>query len=98
MTRIILASTKPGAWVLDPFAGSSTTGISANLIDRRFLGIEREQEYVDLSRSRRVELEDYRLRVAYRNKIKDIKLSEAVELNGLVCENEMTSDLPFNRP
>ena len=98
MTRIILASTKPGAWVLDPFAGSSTTGISANLIDRRFLGIEREQEYVELSRSRRVELEDYRLRVAYRNKIKDIKLSEAVELNGLVCENEMTSDLPFNRP
>jgi site-specific DNA-methyltransferase (adenine-specific) len=95
MARIILASTNPGAWVLDPFAGSSTTGIAANLVGRRFLGIEREQEYVELSRNRRVELEDYRLRVAYRNKIKDIKLSDAVELDGLVCENEMSNELPF---
>ena len=44
LTRIILASTKQGSWVLDPFAGSSTTGIAANLVGRRFLGIEREAE------------------------------------------------------
>ena len=95
MTRIILASTNPGAWVLDPFAGSSTTGIAANLIDRRFLGIERELEYVELSKNRRLELEDYRLRLTYRNKIKDIKLSEEVEPTAVVCENGMTYDLPF---
>ena len=95
MTRIILASTKPGAWILDPFAGSSTTGIAANLIDRRYLGIEREQEYVELSRNRRLELEDYLLRNTYCKKIKDIKLSEDFEATKLVCENEMLVDLPF---
>lgn len=95
LTRIILASTSPGAWVLDPFAGSSTTGIAANLIDRRFLGIERESEFVELSRNRRLELDDYQLRLKYRNKIKDIKLSEEFEPLGLACENYMTTDLPF---
>lgn len=94
MTRIILASTNHGAWVLDPFAGSSTTGIAANLIDRRFLGIEREQDYVELSRNRRLELEDYTLRLAYRNKINDIKIGEGVTQSGLVCEHDM-NDLPF---
>ena len=95
MTRIILASTNPGAWILDPFAGSSTTGIAANLIDRRFLGIEREMEYVELSKSRRLELEDYHLRLIYRNKIKDIKLSEALTTSYIVCEGLESNDLPF---
>ena len=40
LSRIILASTKAGAWILDPFAGSSTTGIAANLLGRRFEEIE----------------------------------------------------------
>ena len=50
LARVILASTKAGAWILDPFAGSSTTGIAANLLGRRFLGIEREEEYVAISK------------------------------------------------
>jgi len=37
LTRIILASTKENAWILDPFTGSSTTGIAANLANRKFL-------------------------------------------------------------
>lgn len=95
LTRIILASTDPGAWVLDPFTGSSTTGIAANLIDRRFLGIERELDYIELSRHRRLELEDYKLWETYRNKIKDIKLSEEYAKSTIVCENDMIYDLPF---
>lgn len=95
MTRIILASTNPGAWILDPFAGSSTTGIAANLIDRRFLGIEQEQEYAELSRRRRLELDDYHMRLTYRDKIKDIKLSEALTSSGFVCEEVEPMDLPF---
>lgn len=95
MTRIILASTNPGAWVLDPFAGSSTTGIAANLIDRRFLGIEREQEYVELSRNRRLELEEHQQRVNYRNKIKDIQLSADFEQTGILHEEDSIYDLPF---
>ncbi len=95
MSRIILASTNPGAWVLDPFAGSSTTGVAANLLDRRFLGIERELEFVEISKNRRIELDDYQTRLVYRNKIKDIKLSEDFEPSGLVREEVQTTDLPF---
>ena len=49
LSRIIMASTKPNAWVLDPFTGSSTTGIAANLLNRRFLGIDIEADFLDLS-------------------------------------------------
>ena len=46
LSRIVLASTHSGAWILDPFTGSSTTGIAANLLGRRFLGIDKEEEYL----------------------------------------------------
>ena len=49
LTRLILASTKPNAWILDPFTGSSTTGIAANLANRRFLGIDQEEEFLTIS-------------------------------------------------
>ncbi len=42
LTRLILASTKLNVWILDPFTGGSTTGIAANLSNRRFLGIDQE--------------------------------------------------------
>lgn len=95
MSRIVLASTSPGAWILDPFAGSSTTGIAANLVNRRFLGIEREKDFSELSRNRRLELENYQTLLNYRNKIKDIKLSESFEPIDLVCEETEARDLPF---
>ena len=56
LSRIILASTRGGAWILDPFTGSSTTGIAANLLGRRFLGIDREEEYLILSKIRKKEI------------------------------------------
>jgi site-specific DNA-methyltransferase (adenine-specific) len=50
LRRVILASTPPGASILDPFAGSSTTGIAATLVgDREFTGIERDKKYIELS-------------------------------------------------
>ena len=58
LCRIVLASTQRGAWVLDPFAGSSTTGIAAALLGRRYLGIDITEEYLIMSRKRREELED----------------------------------------
>ena len=57
LSRIILASTRPDAWILDPFAGSSTTGIAANLLGRKYLGIDIEKEFLALSKLRREELE-----------------------------------------
>ena len=58
LSRIILASTQPGAWVLDPFAGSSTTGIAANLLGRRYLGMDMCQDFLDLSIKRKNEIKD----------------------------------------
>lgn len=56
--RIILASSKEGDTILDPFAGSCTTGIAANLLGRNFIGIDQCKEYLDLGQRRRKELED----------------------------------------
>lgn len=72
LVRIILASTEPNSWILDPFAGSSTTGIAASLTGRRFLGIEQENNFLSLSKARREEINDSDLRVAYCRKIKDM--------------------------
>jgi site-specific DNA-methyltransferase (adenine-specific) len=58
LARIILASTREGAWILDPFAGSSTTGIAASLLKRNFLGLEQESEYLDLSKNRYLEIQN----------------------------------------
>ena len=49
LDRIILASTKEKDWILDPFCGSSTTGISAVRLNRRYIGIDNEKEYIELS-------------------------------------------------
>lgn len=52
LERIIKAATKPGDLVLDPFSGSSTTGIAALRLGRSFIGIEKEIEYLELSKRR----------------------------------------------
>lgn len=54
--RIVLASTNEGDTILDPFAGSSTTGIAANLLGRKFIGIEQNKVFVELSKRRRESL------------------------------------------
>ena len=50
--RILLACTKPGDVVLDPFFGTGTTGAVAKRLQRHFIGIEREQDYVDVAEER----------------------------------------------
>jgi modification methylase len=52
VARVILSSTKPGDVVLDPFFGSGTTGAVAKRLGRHFVGIEREQSYIDAARER----------------------------------------------
>jgi len=49
LVRIIMASTEKGDLVLDPFTGSSTTGLAAALNDRKFIGIDMEKKYLNLS-------------------------------------------------
>lgn len=49
LNRIVLASTRPGDIVLDPFQGSGTTGIAAFKEGRHYIGIEVEEEYLRTS-------------------------------------------------
>lgn len=56
--RAILASTNEGDTILDPFAGSSTTGIAANLLGRKFIGCEMNDDYLALSINRRKPLDN----------------------------------------
>ena len=93
LVRLILASTQEGAWILDPFAGSSTTGIAANLLNRRFLGIEQEPDFLMLSKSRREEIETWQTKAYYQSKIADIAHLKQQGMH--VCELE---EPPYNLP
>ncbi|MBO4543845.1 MAG: site-specific DNA-methyltransferase [Bacteroidales bacterium] len=59
--RIILACTYEGDTILDPFAGSCTTGIAANLLGRKFIGIDLSKEYLQLGIRRREEINDLQI-------------------------------------
>lgn len=95
LTRIILSSTKKGAWILDPFAGSSTTGIASNLIGRRFLGIEKESTFAEMGKKRKIEIENVGKFNEYRSKIKDIAVADFFEPTNMVCEEGFDYGLPF---
>lgn len=56
--RIILASTQKGDTILDPFAGSSTTGIASNLLGRKFIGCEMSEDFLQLSIRRKQQIAD----------------------------------------
>ncbi|MEZ5810764.1 MAG: site-specific DNA-methyltransferase [Rhizobiaceae bacterium] len=52
LARVLLASTKPGDVVLDPFFGSGTTGAVAKKLGRHFVGLEREPDYIEAAEAR----------------------------------------------
>ena len=52
LERIILASTHEGDMVLDPFCGSSTTGVACKKLGRDYIGIDHNEEYINLSIAR----------------------------------------------
>ena len=54
--RVLLASTRPGDTVLDPFFGTGTTGAAAKRLGRRYIGIEREAAYAEVARRRLAEV------------------------------------------
>lgn len=59
LERIIEASTFEGDLILDPFCGSSTTGVAAKQLGRKYIGIDEEKEYVELSIRRLNSVEAY---------------------------------------
>lgn len=52
LERIVLAASNKGDVILDPFTGSSTTGLAAIKHGRKFLGVDLEKEYLELSKKR----------------------------------------------
>ena len=52
LERIILASTNPGDTILDPFNGSGTTGVVAKRLNRQYIGIDNEEEYLIVTKKR----------------------------------------------
>ena len=71
--------------MLDPFCGSGTTGIAANLLGRRFVGIEREKEYVGISRMRREEIDNQQTADNFRLRIKDLAVIGAENIMSPNC-------------
>ena len=89
LARIILASTQENDWILDPFTGSSTTGIAASLLNRRFLGLDQEESFLEISKKRREEINNPAIRYEYREKI--MKYSDK-PLTGIF---EVHEDVPY---
>ncbi len=58
LKRVVLASTNKGDTVLDPFTGSSTTGLVAYYYERDFIGIDNSKDYLDLSIKRFEDMKD----------------------------------------
>ena len=89
LSRIILASTKPRAWILDPFAGSSTTGIAANLLGRQYLGIERDEKFAAISKDRREEIENLDNFFGFQGKIADIVKAKDSQTELFACQEAL---------
>lgn len=95
LTRIVLASSKENDWILDPFCGSSTTGIAANLFNRRYLGIDLDKEFLDLGIKRKKDIEDNSKFNKVRNKLFDNK-DKQLELFELdESQNDIVRELDF---
>ena len=92
LVRMILASTNQGDWVLDPFSGSSTTGIAANLCGRRFAGLEQEEAFCELSKARREEMENVE---SYDNLVNHIDDLQKLLRTTMVNEEIGGGELPF---
>lgn len=58
LDKIILASTKENDLILDPFCGTSTTGVSAVNLNRRYIGIDNDRKYIEISKKRFEEVKE----------------------------------------
>lgn len=95
LTRLIQASTLPGAWILDPFSGSGTTGIAANLLGRRYLGLEKEEEFLAMSKARREEIENINLKNDYLQRLTKAKIILPQDNSSTVSDSSEDYGVPW---
>lgn len=70
LVRLIMMASNQDSLICDPFSGSSTTGIASNLLGRKFIGIEKENNFIQMSIKRKNELDSNRLTI--KSRIKDL--------------------------
>lgn len=95
LARLILASTEPGAWILDPFSGSATTGIAANLLGRQYLGLEIEEDFLAISRARRKEIENTAISSDYLERLVKAKIILPPNIALVASESIISYGVPW---
>lgn len=95
LARIIQASTKQDAWILDPFSGSATTGIAACLLGRKFLGLEIEEDFLMMSRQRREEIENLSIRENYIERLAKMKAASLNNKSIVAEDNNSNYGIPW---
>lgn len=95
LARIIQASTKQGAWILDPFSGSATTGIAACLLGRKFLGLEIEEDFLKMGRQRREEIENLSIRENYIERLAKMKAASLNNKSIVAEDNNSNYGIPW---
>jgi modification methylase len=92
--RVLLASTRPGDLVLDPFCGTGTTGAVAKRLGRGFIGIERDAAYATLARDRIagiIQAEDDLLTIASKRDAPRVPFGSLIE-RGLLQPGDVLFD------
>ena len=89
--RIILASTHEEDTILDPFAGSCTTGIAANLLNRKFIGIDKDMDYLSYGVRRKKEIENATIADTIRKKMSENPEEVMVMVNH--CRKELKAKM-----
>lgn len=95
LARLIQASTLPGAWILDPFSGSGTTGIAANLLCRRYLGLEKEDDFLAMSKARREEIENINQKNDYLQRLTKAKIILPQDNSSTVSDSSEDYGVPW---
>lgn len=95
LARIIQASTKQDAWILDPFSGSATTGIAACLLGRKFLGLEIEEDFLMMGRQRREEIENLSIRENYIERLAKMKAASLNNKSIIAEDNNSNYGVPW---
>ena len=98
LSRIIQASTRKDAWILDPFTGSSTTGIAANILGRRFLGIDTNEDFLCIGKERKEEINNIAKKKEYIDKLqRQAKLFVNTDNCNIVSDSDLSymQELPF---
>ena len=81
--------------VLDPFNGSATTGIAANLLGRKYLGLEMEDKFLSMSKARREEIENINIRSDYLERLAKAKIILPPNNFFLADETDIDYNLPW---